>query len=174
MSSSPEPLPHPPATPLPQPPAPRVGEAPFGAPIERREPRPLELTPAWRTAYTVGWLCALLGMASVWKSSRTLGLSTWWLGPDADPQLLVVSLLPFVAPIALVVASMRNVRFLPHAGVVGGLVTLGVGLGDLGRFQGLATAELVIGGAALLVSIASFGGLYRVDRTPPGMADPAN
>ena len=161
---------------LPQPPAPRTGEAPFGAPVERREPRALELTPAWRTAYTVGWLCALLGMASVWKSSRTLGLATWWLGPSADPQLLVVSLLPFAAPIALVIASMRNVRYLPHAGVVGGLALLGVGAGDLGRFTGLATAELAIGGAALLVSIASFAGLYRrADTADPAAAhEPGN
>ncbi len=146
---------------LPQPPAPRTGEPPFGAAVERREPRPLELTPAWRIAFTIGWLCALLGIASVWKSSRTLGLSTWWLGPSADPQLLVVSLLPLAFPVGIVAATMRNARYLPHAGVVGGLALLGVGLGDLGRFEGLAAAELAIGGAALLVSIASFAGLYR-------------
>lgn len=153
---------------LPQPPAPREGDTPFGAAVTRRDPRPMELTAAWRTLYTVGWMGALLGLASVWKSSRTLGLSTWWLGPSADPQLLVVSLLPFLAPIVLVVASMRNVKYLPHAGVVGALVLAGVGLGDVGRFTGLAAVELVIAGAAMLVSIASFAGLHRLDRSEPG------
>ena len=39
--------------------------------------------------------------------------------------------------------------------------TAAIGLGDLGRVRGLGLVELIAAAAALLVSIASFSGMYR-------------
>jgi hypothetical protein len=149
---------------LPQPPAP-VSAA---AVLPSRQARPGELSSPWRVVFVVGWVGAILGFASVWKSSRTMGLSTWWLGPAAEPRSIVIQMIPFVVPVLLVIAGGRHARFLPWWGILGSLVLGGIAVGDLGRFQQLAAVELVIANAVLFISIASFAGLLH------GRSEPEN
>jgi hypothetical protein len=103
----------------------------------------------------------LLGIAAVWDSSRTLGLATWWLGASSEPQPFVVQLFPAVVALVVIIAALRNLRFLPAIGIGAAAVLAGVGLVDLGRFQRFGWIELALAGAGLLVSIASFAGLQR-------------
>jgi hypothetical protein len=180
--SSPPPLP-----PLPPPPphAPPSGAAATGTAIplpppaatpdavddQPRVPRAGELTVPWRTTVLVTWVGIVLVYASVWRTARTMGLSTWWLGPPATPRLFVVQLLPFVAPLAMVIAASRPTRHLPIAGIVASLVGAGIAAGDIGRFDRIALLELVAAGAGLLISIASLAGVLRsepeIDRSIP-------
>jgi hypothetical protein len=136
-----------------------------------RQQRPGELTTAWRTTVVVAWAGIVLVLASVWRTSRTMGLSTWWLGPSADPQLLVVQLLPFVGPLAMVVAASRPTRYLPMLGTAASIGLALVAVGDLGRFDRLALLEFVAAGAGVLISLASFAGMLRsepeIDRSTP-------
>jgi hypothetical protein len=125
------------------------------------------LTGGWRIVTAVTWGLVFIAFAAVWKVSRELGLSTWWLGPIGEPQPVFVLLLPFVAPVAMVVATLNHTRWLPIAGLVASAVTAAVGLGDLDRVLRLAIVELAIAGAAAAVSIASFAGLYRSAVTSP-------
>jgi hypothetical protein len=125
------------------------------------------LTGGWRLVTAVTWGLVFITFAAVWKVSRELGLSTWWLGPIGEPQPVFVLLLPFVAPVAMVVATLNHTRWLPIAGLVASAVTAAVGLGDLDRVLRLAIVELAIAGAAAAVSIASFAGLYRSAVTSP-------
>jgi hypothetical protein len=113
--------------------------------------------------FIIGWGCVALAFAAVWRSAWRLGLSTWWTGPTSNPRLVIVQLIPFVAPIALVVLGARNARFLPYLGLVGALVLAAIAAGDIGRFDGLAIAQFVIAAAAALVSLATFAGLLRRD-----------
>ena len=64
-------------------------------------PRAGELSIGWRFAMIALWVGVVLAWSAVWNASVQLGLSTWWLGPRADPTPAVVRLLPFVAPGAL-------------------------------------------------------------------------
>lgn len=116
--------------------------------------------------FVVGWVGVLLGFASVWRSARTLGLSTWWLGPAADPQSLPVQVLPLAVPVLLVLAASRNMRYLPAWGTLGALVLGAIALGDLGRFDRLAEVQLTMSAAALLISIASTAGMLRATSRP--------
>jgi hypothetical protein len=125
------------------------------------------LTGGWRIVTAVTWGLVFIAFAAVWKVSRELGLSTWWLGPIGEPQPVFVLLLPFVAPVAMVVATLNQTRWLPIAGLVASAVTAAVGLGDLDRVLRLAIVELAMAGAAAAVSIASFAGLYRSAVTSP-------
>jgi hypothetical protein len=125
------------------------------------------LTGGWRLVTAVTWGLVFIAFAAVWKVSRELGLSTWWLGPIGEPQPVFVLLLPFVAPVAMVVATLNHTRWLPIAGLVASAVTAAVGVGDLDRVLRLAIVELAIAGAAAAVSIASFAGLYRSAVTSP-------
>jgi hypothetical protein len=112
-----------------------------------------------------------VAFTAVWKSSRELGLSTWWLGPVSEPQPVVVMLLPFVAPAAMLLATLNNVRWLPWGGLVASAGTAAIGIADLDRVPRLGLVEVAIAGAAAAVSVASFGGRYR--RPEPSAAPEA-
>jgi hypothetical protein len=111
--------------------------------------------------FVLAWAGVFLGLASVWKTSRTVGLATWWLGSSSDPRLVVVQVAPFVVPVALLIAAWRRVRWLPLWGALGAVLLAGVAAGDLGGFTRLSVVEFAVAGAAFLVSIASAAGLLR-------------
>ena len=148
------------STPLPPPPP-----APPHAPPRRRDvrslPRPGQLTPGWRLDRRRRGSWRSSPTPGPGRSSRELGLATWWLGPISEPQPFFVMLVPFAAPAAMVVATLNNSRRLPWYGLTASLVGVAVGLADLDHVQRLAYVELAIAGAAALVSIASFSGVYR-------------
>jgi hypothetical protein len=129
--------------------------------------RPHQLSTPWRIVFGVGWGGVVLCLAAVWTSSRTMGLSTWWLGAPADPMPLVVQVLPFVLPIAMVVGAFRNVRFLPLCGVFSAGVLAAIAIGDLEPFHRYGVVEAAAATAGMLVSLASFAGLLRPERSEP-------
>lgn len=128
------------------------------------EPLPGELTAGWRLVTAVTWALSVLAWAAVWNASVQLGLSTWWLGPRADPAPLPLRLLPFVVPVVSVLGAINGVRHLPWLGLAGAAVFAGYGLGDLDRVPRLATVELLVAAAVLTVVLASLSGMYRSPR----------
>ena len=108
-----------------------------------------------------GWFGVILGFAAVWKSSWTLGFSTWWLGPQASPRFVGLLILPFLLPLAMVALALANVRYAAFAGIVAGLVAALIGWGDVGRQDKFAAVELALAGAGLLISVACLGGMVR-------------
>jgi hypothetical protein len=146
---------------LPLPPEPLLSPAGDPGGALGRPPRPGDLTTTWRTLFAVGWAGVVMGVAAVLKTSRTMGLATWWLGPEADPTIVFVEALPFVPPVLLIVAAFRGVRHLPYYGLLGGVAMAAIATGDLGRFGALAAVEFGVAVIGLLVSIASFAGMLR-------------
>jgi hypothetical protein len=102
-----------------------------------------------------------VALVAVWKTSRELGLNTWWLGPLGEPQPWVMTLLPFLAPGAMLVLALNNSRWLPWAGLVASAWLAVVAVLDLDAVWRLALVELAIAAAGALVSVASLGGRYR-------------
>lgn len=149
-----------PPSPLPPPPPP-VLLAPWLQPPVRRAG---QLNPRWRLAFGIGWAAIIVGQISVWESSRVIGLSTWWLGADSQPHPLLLQLLPFYGPLLVTVAAISNWRYAPYMGIVVALSGAAIGVGDLDRVQWIATVELVLGFAALCISVASLAGMYRPAR----------
>ena len=146
-------------------PLPRPPEA-FDPPalLPGRPQRAGELTVGWRTVYAIGWIGVVLGLAAVWKSSRTLGLPVWWLGPEADPNPLPLQILPFLPAALLIAAAVRSMRFLPWLGLAGAAAMIAIAAFDVGRFTGLALIQIVLAVAGALVSVAAFAGvLLRAD-----------
>jgi hypothetical protein len=137
-----------------------------------RPPRPGELTPGWRFAVGAVWVAVAVALGAVWNTSVQLGLSTWWLGPRGDPQPVVVRVLPFVAPLLMVMAVINRGRWLGWFGLLAAAATAAIGIGDLGRVSGLAVVELVIAAAGAAVSIAAFAGTYHRGRVSPGSPAP--
>ena len=124
-------------------------------------PRPGELTTGWSILTGLGWIVIVVVLAATWNVSRQLGLSTWWLGPAHDQRPPYIMVLPFVAPAVIIALVGNRVRYVPWIGLLGAAATAAVGLGDLGRVRGVAVVELIAAAAGLLVSIASFSGMYR-------------
>jgi hypothetical protein len=115
----------------------------------------------WRLAFGFGWAAVVVCNAAIWESSRVIGLSTWWLGADAEPRMLLIQLLPFYGPLVVTVAAVSNWRYVPYFGIVVGLAGAAIGAGDLGRVRWLATVELVLAASAVCISAASLAGMYR-------------
>ena len=107
------------------------------------------------------WVLVFVAYSGVWKASRELGLATWWLGPVSEPQPIFVMLVPFVAPAAMVVATLNNVRRLPWYGLVASAVAVLIGIVDLGRVRRLGVVELAIAAAGALVSSPASAARYR-------------
>jgi hypothetical protein len=129
-----------------------------------------QLSPMWRLVFGVGWAAIIACNAALWETSRVVGLSTWWLGADAEPRLLLFQLLPFYAPILVMVAAISNWRYSPFLGIAAALSGAAIGAGDLDRVRWIAVVELVLGGSALCISAASMAGMYR----PAAAMTPSN
>jgi hypothetical protein len=114
------------------------------------------------------WVGVFVAYSGVWKASEELGLATWWLGPRANPQPVIVRLVPFLVAATFGTLATYNVRRLPVIGLVGAAVLAAIAVPDLSRSTGLATIEFAIAGAVVLVSVASFTGVYRPARSDHG------
>ena len=157
-SSEPHPLDVRPQVPVPSPPGDDV-----------RPTRPLrqgDLSHGWHTLFWLGWAGVTAGLAAVWYSSRITGLATWWLGPEVSPRLILINLLPFVAPLVLCLMTLSHRRWMPYWGIGGAVATALVGVLDIGRVRGYAVVECTLATAALAVTIASFAGLLRAAPAP--------
>ena len=146
-------------------------EPQFNTPLAEpghRARRAGELTNVWRAVMIAAWVGIVLGFVAVWRSSWTLGLSTWWLGPEADPRFVLLLVLPFLMPLAMVAAALLRVRWVPYYGVAAAIGTALIAWGDVGRVDGLAVVELALAAGGLLVSVASLTGVLRpVERSVP-------
>jgi hypothetical protein len=109
----------------------------------------------WRVLASVSWVGIFLCQVAVAVSSRNIGKSAWWLGPESNPQFPLLWGLPFAITIAGLVATQRPRRYtiFIHLGCVAALV--GVALGDVSNAPGVALLEFVLAGIALLVSLVS-------------------
>lgn len=142
------------------------------ASIRTRQAAQGQLSRGWQWVFALSWAAVVLAIAAVWKTSRVVGLSTWWLGPPAEPRLLLVELIPGTIALVVLVAGFRNVRHLPWIGIGGALALAGVALGDAGRFHGLALVEAAIALAALLLSTSAFAGVLHPITTPSSAEPP--
>lgn len=146
-----------------------AGTAPFVAP-QASDPAPADaqfllgvLVGSWRSLFVVGWVGVMAAFGAVAQGGRLAGLSPWWIGPQTNPRNIVIFVAPFVLPVVAVATALRGFRYTCHVGVVAGLASMAVALGDT-DFPGMALVELIIGAAGLLVSVACFAG--RAVRPP--------
>ncbi len=139
-----------------------VGEPIIANPFEYEAPplQPGQLAPGWKTVFITGWVLVLAGFGCIWQAGRVAGIAPWWLGPESDQRLFLVIALPFVAPLIAVLMAAANLRAAVYFGLVAGVASTTVALGDL-EYPGLALGEVAIGLSGLLVSIACLVGRMR-------------
>jgi hypothetical protein len=109
----------------------------------------------WRTLATISWVGVLLCQIAVAVTSRNIGKSAWWLGPESNPRFPLIWAIPFVIIVAALVATQRVGKFtiVVHLACVALLAA--VATGDVAGSPGVAMLQYVVAGIALIVSFVS-------------------
>ena len=122
------------------------------------------LTNTWRTVAVVSWLLVLFAIIAVAVTSRNIGKPTWWLGPQSNPSFVLLWALPFVAPIASIIAAVKFGRIASFVGFGSALLLGVIGAVDIDNTPGVALVECVIAVSSALIAIATFAGRTTVTR----------
>lgn len=75
----------------------------------------------------------LFAIIAVAVTSRNIGKPTWWLGPESNPSFILLWALPFVAPIASIIAALKFGRIASYVGVGSALFLGAIGAADIGN-----------------------------------------
>ncbi len=116
------------------------------------------LTNAWRTVAVVSWLLVFFAIIAVAVTSRNIGKPTWWLGPESNPSFVLLWALPFVAPIASIIAAIKFGRVASYVGLGSALLLGAIGAADINGTPGVALIECAIAVSSALIAIATFAG----------------
>ena len=116
------------------------------------------LTNTWRTIAVVSWLLVFFAIIAVAVTSRNIGKPTWWLGPQSNPSFVLLWALPFVAPIASIIAAVKFGRIASFVGFGSALLLGVIGVADINKTPGVAVIECTIAIASALIAIATFAG----------------
>ena len=119
------------------------------------------LEKTWVVIVVVSWLLVTAALAAAAVTGRNIGKPTWWLGTPSDPAWPLLWVVPFVAPIAVIVCAIVAGRWAPFAGVCASLYLGAVATLDLENTPAVALIQVVVACSALLVSIASLAGRNR-------------
>ncbi|TRZ74376.1 MAG: hypothetical protein D4R95_01080 [Actinobacteria bacterium] len=122
------------------------------------------LTNTWRTVAVVSWLLVFFAIIAVAVTSRNIGKPTWWLGPQSNPSFVLLWALPFVAPIASIIAAIKFGRVASYVGLGSALLLGAIGAADINGTPGVALVECAIAVSSALIAIATFAGRTTVSR----------
>jgi len=114
-------------------------------------------TPArpWRALATVSWVGILFCQVAVAVTSRNIGKSAWWLGPESNPQFPLVWSIPFVVTIIALVATQRPRRYTVAIHAVCVVLLAAIATGDLNDSPGVAVLQYGVALIALLTTFVS-------------------
>jgi hypothetical protein len=115
----------------------------------------------WATITVVTWLGITAALAAVAISSRNVGKPTWWLGTASDPTFVALWFLPFLAPIAAIIAAVRYARWASFVGMGAALAIGAIAVVDIEASPGVALMEIVIAICAMATAIVSLAGRPR-------------
>ena len=114
----------------------------------------------------LAWTAAFFAFAAVWKASQEIGIGTWWLGPRAQPQPMVVRIAPFALTMVFGFMAIYNLRRTALFSAGGSLLIGLVAVFDISRSGGLAAIEFGIAVCLLLVSFGAIAGSVRSATAP--------
>ena len=115
----------------------------------------------WKLVGVSSWLLVTATLTCAAIASRSVGKSTWWLGPESNPTFPLLWALPFLMPVISIIAIIRLPRIAGYVGIGCSLVLAGVAIGDITGTPGIAIIEGIVAVSALFISIAMFAGRSR-------------
>ena len=123
-----------------------------GAPPAHRR----TLTTGWRWVLACGWGMVMAGIGVVANTGFLLGDPPFWTGNG-------LAVLPFLAPVLVLVALAADWRYEIVLSFVAVAATTAIGLVDLFHAKPMGYGELIFALVALLVTIAAMAGLVPHD-----------
>ncbi len=108
-----------------------------------------------------GWVAAFFAYAGVWNASVQIGISTWWIGPRAQPTNIAIKLIPFLLAVFVTLLVLYNVQRLVAWNAAAVALSALISIPDFSRSVGLGVAEATIAGLLALIAAASLSGRYR-------------
>jgi len=115
----------------------------------------------WKLVGVTSWLLVTAALTCAAIASRSVGKSTWWLGPESNPTFALLWALPFLMPVVSIVAILRLPRIAGYVGIGCSLVLAGVAIGDIAGSPGIAIIEGITAVSALFIAIATLAGRER-------------
>jgi len=117
-----------------------------------------EVKPPWKLVGVTSWLLVTAGITCAAIASRSVGKSTWWLGPESNPTFPLLWALPFLMPVVSIIAVLRLPHIAGYVGIGCSLVLAGVAIGDIAGSPGIAIIEGIVAVSALFIAIATLAG----------------
>jgi protein-S-isoprenylcysteine O-methyltransferase Ste14 len=117
-----------------------------------------EVKSPWKLVGVTSWLLVTAAITCAAIASRSVGKSTWWLGPESNPTFPLLWALPFLMPVVSIIAIIRLPRIAGYVGIGCSLVLVGVALGDISGSPGIAIVEGIVAVSALFIAIATLAG----------------
>ena len=112
----------------------------------------------WKLVGVTSWLLVTAALTCAAIASRSVGKSTWWLGPESNPTFALLWALPFLMPVVSIVAILRLPRIAGYVGIGCSLVLAGVAIGDIAGTPGVAIIEGIVAVSAMFIAIATLAG----------------
>ena len=109
----------------------------------------------WRRLATASWVGVLFCQVAVAVTSRNIGKSAWWLGPESNPTFPLVWAVPFLITVAALVATQRIRKYTIFIHLACVVLLAAVAAGALSNSPGVAMLQFVVAGIALLISLVS-------------------
>ncbi|CAB4899220.1 unannotated protein [freshwater metagenome] len=97
-------------------------------------------------------------------TSRNIGKPTWWLGPESNPSFVLLWALPFVAPIASIIAAIKFGHIASFVGLGAALFLGAIGVADINNTPGVALIECTIAISSALIATATLAGRTAISR----------
>ena len=118
------------------------------------EPVRAILSDGWRTVSFITWVLAGASLVAIAITSRTIGRSIWWLGPESDPAPPVFLLVPLVIIVVPLVVTTRLPGRLPVTNVAASALLTVTALGDVNPSPAVAAGVALVGVASMAVSVS--------------------
>ncbi len=112
------------------------------------------LSDGWRTVSFITWVLAGASLLAVAITSRTIGRSIWWLGPESDPASPLLLLVPVAIIVVPLVVTSKVPRHISVTNVVCSALLLATALVDAGSSPAVAVGVACVGAVSMAVSIA--------------------
>ena len=125
------------------------------------------LTRAWAKVVIGGWTLISLGLVSVAISSQIIGRPVWWIDDQrfATTTLAIWMIMVFALPLGVTLWSVFSGPCVPVISIVATIELVALAFVERHTSPGSAVVLGALAVSALLLSVASFAGLYRVVRT---------
>ncbi len=119
------------------------------------------LTPSWKIAVIITHVLIAGSLLVLAISAHTVGKPTWWLTSQTSGPFTILSIVPFLAPIGVIVTTIRASKFAPIAGLVATALLAATSVVDISRSPGIALGEAILAACTALTTISAFAGRSR-------------